>query len=276
MAIPDFAAKVEKDVLSLSDGTMLELSKTAGVSDNEWEETKKFLESNPEEARRWDSFAKDAGAVRAHLQTQAFQEYYAAKLGYGDDQVTSKLTGLERNPEFAHIFEDIRRGGAQAAMQHYYNEPMMLKISRAMGGVPEETRDHLEKVQKSPLTVHEAAKWGDLKAVEDFLAANAGADVDAKDAKGISMLGYAIGANRTAVVKLLVEKGAKLGAVDSSGGTGAHYAAAYGRKELLEFCLSAGGDVNAKNTAGQTVLALATKNKQTATIDLLKAKGGTM
>ena len=30
---------------------------------------------------------QDATAVRAQLQTQAFQEYYAAKLGYGDDQV---------------------------------------------------------------------------------------------------------------------------------------------------------------------------------------------
>jgi len=276
MAIPDFTAKVEKDVLSLSDGTMLELAKTPGVSDAEWDETKKFLESNPEEARRWDGFCKDAAAVRADLQQKAFQEYYSAKLGYGDDQVTGKLTGLERNPEFAHIFEDIRRGGAQAAMQHYYNEPLMLKISRAMGGVPEETRDYLEKVQKSPLTIFEAAKWGDLKAIQDYMTANPNASVDDKDAKGVTCLGYAIGANRTAVVKFLMEKGAKVSEVDSSGGTGVHYAAAYGRKELCEFLLSSGGSANGKNTAGQTPLALATKNKQTATIDLLKAKGGTV
>mmetsp|Transcript_92079 Transcript_92079/g.237599 ORF Transcript_92079/g.237599 Transcript_92079/m.237599 type:complete len:277 (-) Transcript_92079:151-981(-) len=276
MAIPDFTGKVEKDVLSLSDGTMLELVKTAGVSDNEWEETKKWLESNPEEARRYDSFNKDASAVRANLQTQAFQEYYSAKLGYGDDQVTSKLTGLERNPEFAHIFEDIRRGGAQAAMQHYYNEPLMLKISRSMGGVPEETRDYLEKVQKSPLTVQEAAKWGDLKAIQDYVAANPNADINEKDAKGVSCLGYAIGANRTAVVKFLMGKGADAKAVDTSGGTGAHYAAAYGRKELLEFLLTAGCGANDKNTAGQTPLALATKNKQAATIDFLKSNGGTV
>ena len=161
-------------------------------------------------------------------------------------------------------------------MQHYYNEPLMLKVSRAMGGVPEETRDYLEKVQKSPLTLHEAAKWGDLNSVQAYFSANQGADVDAKDAKGVSCLGYAIGANRTAVVKFLMEKGANAKEVDTSGGNGAHYAAAYGRKELLEFLLSAGCGVNDKNTAGQTPLALATKNKQAAAVDLLKSKGGSI
>jgi len=273
MAIPDLAAKVVKETLNLSDGTTLVLAKTAGFSENEWEDTKKFLEANPEEARRWDAYAKDASAVRAHLQTNAFQEYYQQKLSYGDEQVCSRIAGLERNPEFAHIFEDIKRGGSQAAMHHYYNEPLMMKISRAVGGVPEETRDFLEKVQKSPITFQEACKWGHLQAVKDHLSANGDAVVDEKDAKGISALAYAIGANRTAVVKLLIERGADPRSVDSNGNSGVHYAAAYGRKELLEYLASAGGDINGKNTQGQTPLALATKNKQAATMDWLKSKG---
>merc|ERR1712039_93824 len=246
------------------------------MSDNEWEETKKFLESNPEEARRWESYAKDSGAVRAHLQTSAFQDYYQNKLGYGDEQVSMKVKGLERNPDFVHIFDDIKRGGMQSAMQHYYNEPLMMKMSRAVGGVPEETRDYLEKVQKTPITFQEACKWGVMQAVQDYLAANGDSVVHEKDNKGITALGYAIGANRGAVAKLLIGKGADPFSVDDSGNSGLHYAAAYGRKEMLEYLMSAGGDINKKNTQGQTPLALATKNKQAVTVDLLKSKKATM
>merc|ERR1712050_731866 len=96
------------------------------------------------------------------------------------------------------------------------------------------------------------------------------------DAKGVSCLGYAIGANRIAVVKLLMDKKANPAEVDSSGGSGIHYAAAYGRKDLLEFLIKNGGDVNKKNTAGQTPLALATKNKQNAPMELLKSNKATM
>merc|ERR1712060_680809 len=118
---------------------------------------------------------------------------------------------------------------------------------------------------------------GDQRRVhgEDYVKAP-GMDIEARDSKGISCLGYAIGANRTAVVKLLMDKKANPAEVDTSGGSGIHYAAAYGRKDLLDFLIKAGGDVNKKNTAGQTPLALATKNKQAATMELLKSKKATM
>jgi len=269
----------EPETLSLSDGTTLTLSKTPGVSAEEWKETKKFLEENPEEARRMESFSKDAKAMRSWMQQQAIQDYYQSKLSGGDEAVTSKLLGLEKNPEFAHIFEDVKRGGVQAAMQHSYNEPLMLKISRAVGGIPEEAKDALAKIHTSPITLQEACKMGDLQALQDYLKATDGTskqDLEAKDSKGISCLGYAIGANRVAVVKLLLEKKADPFQCDSSGGTGLHYAAAYGRKEILEFLIKAGGSVNAKTTQGQTPLALATKNKQKEVAELLKAKGGAM
>ena len=63
--------------------------------------------------------------------------------------------------------------------------------------------------------------------------------LDAQDVKGITALGYAIGGNRIAVVKLLLDSRANPYAVDSSGNSGLHYAAGYGRKELLEYLLKA-------------------------------------
>merc|ERR1712066_552633 len=125
----------------------------------------------------------------------------------------------------------------------------------------------------TPMTPQEAAKMGKLSAVEGYLSA--GNDIESKDSKGVTMLGYAVGANRTDVVKLLIYKKASIAAVDTSGGNALHYAAAYGRKDLAEYLCKSGAEVNKKTTAGQTPLALAVKNKQTATIDLLKSKGGT-
>jgi len=267
--------KPEKETLSLSDGTTLKVTKTPGVGPQEWEETKSYLEANPEEARRMEAFSKDAKQVRDWMQTEAIQDYYGSKLSYGDEGMTSKLMSLDKNPDFAHIFDDIKRGGVQAAMQHYHNEPLMLKLSRAMGGIPEEVKDRLTDLHKNPVTIQEACKMGNLKAVEDFLASPGDFDIDDKDAKGVSCLGYAIGANRAEVVKLLMSKKADPAAVDTSGGTGLHYAAAYGRTELLSYLITAGGKVNAANTQGQTPLALATKNKMTAAVDVLKSKGAT-
>merc|ERR1712039_613625 len=107
-----------------------------------------------------------------------------------------------------------------------------------------------------------------------LMQANGKNSIDNRDNKGITGLAYAVGANRTAVVKQLLADGASVNEVDTSGGTALHYAAAYGRKELTEFLLTAGCQVNAKNTMGQTPMALAVKNKQTATADFLKSKKG--
>merc|ERR1712241_211149 len=103
---------------------------------------------------------------------------------------------------------------------------------------------------------------GDLSAVQQFLDKKRPLDV--QDHKGITALGYAIGANRIAVVKLLLDSRANPFAVDSSGNSGAHYAAGYGRKELLEYLLKVGAAVSQANSQGQTPLTVATQNKQEA------------
>lgn len=267
-----------KEALNLSDGTTLAIPRTPNLGDKEWEDYKKYLENNPEEARRMETFWKDAKQIRAWKQTESINEYYDKKRQQNDQVTTSKLATLESNPEFSYVFDDIKKGGSQAAMNHYYNEPLMVKISKAMGGLPDEVKTVLDEIETSAQTLQEACLKGDTKGLEAFLKATADdltkRDIDGKDAKGVSCLGYAIGANRTAIVKLLLEANANPWEVDAYGCSGLHYAAAYGRKELLEYLISAGGTVNQKNTQGQTPLALAVKNKMKDTADLLKAKGG--
>ena len=130
----------------------------------------------------------------------------------------------------------------------------------------------MSKIESNPLTYHEAAKEGDLKRVQEFLSRSQA--IDAQDPKGITALGYAIGANRIAVVKLLLDSRANPHAVDSHGNNGLHYAAGYGRKELLEYLLRLGVSVNQANANGQTPMAAATANRQTTTMNILQQHNG--
>merc|ERR1719197_235517 len=147
----------------------------------------------------------------------------------------------------------------------------MLKISKKMGGLPKDLEQTLKKIDDTPLTIHEAAKMGDLKAVQEYVSKKN--PLDGQDQKGITPLGYAIGANRIAVVKLLLDNRANPFAVDASGNSGLHYAAGYGRKELVEYLLKVGASVGQANSQGQTPLAVATQNRQEACIKVLKAHG---
>jgi len=156
-------------------------------------------------------------------------------------------------------------------MKHYHDEELMLKVSKKLGGLPQELVPTLKKIDDTPLTLHEAAKNGDLKAVQEYQAKQK--PLDTQDQKGITPLGYAIGANRIAVVKLLLDSRANPYAVDASGNSGLHYAAGYGRKELLEYLLKVGAAVNQANSQGQTPIAVATQNRQEACIQVLRSHG---
>eukprot|EP00933_Yihiella_yeosuensis_P032742 TRINITY_DN2637_c0_g1_i3.p1 TRINITY_DN2637_c0_g1~~TRINITY_DN2637_c0_g1_i3.p1 ORF type:complete len:267 (-),score=76.76 TRINITY_DN2637_c0_g1_i3:105-905(-) len=259
------------ETLNISDGTTMQIARLPDIDDATWAEVKSYVESNPDTAKSLEKFAKNPDAIRGWLQTQAIAEHYNTKLANGDAPVQERVKALELDPELASVFEDIKKNGLEAAMKYYQDEALMLKISQKMGGLPSELEPTLQKIQETSLSLHEAAKNGDLKAVQEYLAKKK--PLDAQDHKGITPLGYAIGANRIAVVKLLLDNRANPYAVDSSGNSGLHYAAGYGRKELTEFLLKVGTSVSQANAQGQTPMEVATINKHDAIMQLLKAKG---
>lgn len=264
-------AQPATETLKIKDGTTMEIARLPDIDDATWAEVKAYVEGNPDTAKALSSFAKNPEAMRGWLQTQAIAEHYNTRLSGGDVGMQDKVKSLETDPELAAIFEDIKKNGLEAAMKYYQDEELMLKISQKMGGLPSELQPVLKKIDETALTLHEAAKNGDLKAVQDFLEKKK--PLDAQDHKGITPLGYAIGANRIAVVKLLLDSRANPYAVDSTGNSGLHYAAGYGRKELLEYLLKVGANVGQANSQGQTPLAVATQNRQEACIQVLRAHG---
>lgn len=265
------SATKQTDICKLSDGTTMELARVPGVDDATWNEVKAYLESNPEAAKKLQKTAKDPEAVRSWLQTQAIADHYSSKLAGGDTAVQEQLKSLESDPELASMFEDIKKNGLEAIIKYQKDEELMLKISQKMGGLPSEMQAALKKIEESPLTFHEACKMGNLKAVQECIEKKQ--SLDTQDSKGITALGYAVGANRIAVVKQLLDARANPHSVDASGNSAMHYAAGYGRKELLEYLLKIGVNVNQSNAKGQTPLSVATINKHTPTIEILKAAG---
>eukprot|EP00933_Yihiella_yeosuensis_P032741 TRINITY_DN2637_c0_g1_i2.p1 TRINITY_DN2637_c0_g1~~TRINITY_DN2637_c0_g1_i2.p1 ORF type:complete len:290 (-),score=75.80 TRINITY_DN2637_c0_g1_i2:332-1132(-) len=259
------------ETLNISDGTTMQIARLPDIDDATWAEVKTYVESNPDTAKSLEKFAKNPDAIRGWLQTQAIAEHYNTKLSNGDAPVQERVKALELDPELSPIFEDIKKNGLEAAMKYYQDEALMLKISQKMGGLPSELEPTLKKIQETSLSLHEAAKNGDLKAVQEYLEKKK--PLDAQDQKGITPLGYAIGANRIAVVKLLLDNRANPYAVDSSGNSGLHYAAGYGRKELTEFLLKVGTSVSQANAQGQTPMDVATVNKHEVIMQLLKSKG---
>lgn len=265
------ASAPTSETIQLGDGSSIDVARVPNLDDPTWEEVKTYLHENPEMAKNMQKFAKDPEAMRGWFQTQAIAEHYGSKLQAGDEAVQQKMKALESDPELAHLFEDIKKNGLEAALKHTQNEELMLKISQKMGGLPKELEPKFKKIDETPMNFHEAAKRGDIKVVQEFLSKKQ--PIDTQDLKGITPLGYAIGANRIAIVKLLLDNRANPFSVDSSGNSGLHYAAGYGRKELSEYMLKMGVSAAQPNAQGQTPLTVAQINKHTACIQLLQAQG---
>jgi len=267
------AAAPATETLQLGDGSSLDITRIPDVDDETWTQVKEYLIGNPETAKQIQGIGRNPEAMRGWLQTKVIAQHYQQQMEAQSGPMGDRMKALSDDPELAPIFEDLKKNGMEAIMKHCNDEELMLKISRKMGGLPQELIPKLKQIDETPMTLHEAAKMGDLKAVQGFL--EKGRPLDVQDSKGITALGYAIGANRIAVVKLLLDNRANPFSVDAQGNSGVHYAAGYGRKELLEYLLKTGCAVQQSNSQGQTPLAVATGNKQQACIELLRARGAT-
>jgi ankyrin repeat protein len=107
--------------------------------------------------------------------------------------------------------------------------------------------------------------------MQEFLAD--GKDVNAKDFKGVTALGYAVGHDQLSTVKVLIDAKANINDVDSTGNSAVHFAAGYGRVKVLEHLLARGANASKVNQQGQTPMAVAQQNKQQQAVALLQRHG---
>jgi len=128
----------------------------------------------------------------------------------------------------------------------------------------------------------EAVRAGDVKATAAHL--DAGADVNARDADGITPLMHAAHGDRpdiadpTAtdhpeIVELLLKRGAEVNAKTDTGFVALFWAARYGHAGVAKVLIAHGADVNVQDKDGITALQWATTNQQSFVVELLKKAG---
>merc|ERR1712094_30475 len=126
-------------------------------------------------------------------------------------------------------------------------------------------------IENTSVSVHDAAKRGDLQKLQAFL--QDGKDVNAKDFKGVTPLGYAVGHDQLSIVKVLIDAKANVNEVDGAGNSAVHFAAGYGRAKVLEHLLARGAAVSKVNKMGLTPLAAAQQNKHQQIVAILQRHG---
>ncbi|KAJ0398645.1 hypothetical protein P43SY_009940 [Pythium insidiosum] len=90
-----------------------------------------------------------------------------------------------------------------------------------------------------------------------------GADVDARDKEGRSVLSWAALSSDASVVRLLLERGASVDAKDKDGRTALHWAAGWSKIDVVRLLRERDADVEAKDTDGRTALHHAANRSQT-------------
>ena len=116
-----------------------------------------------------------------------------------------------------------------------------------------------------------AAQTGDAETIKALIAA--GADVNARDDDGKTLLFKAAGWDKRTAVNVLIELGANLNARDNVGETPLIDAAFKGRAEVAKALIAAGADVNARDDQSLTPLNWAAYEGRTKTVKVLIAAG---
>jgi len=268
--------------LKLSDGSTVELTRNEGVPDAIWNDVVKFIKENqsavkknpqivkllsehPEQVPMLMKFTNDADSIKNFLESQVL----AANVSEEGQQ--EKMRQLEQDPELKPMFEDIKQNGPDVLMKYLQDEEIMRKVSQKLGGISPEMTKALMQIKDSSVSLHDAARRGDLQRLQEF--AKDGKDINGKDFKGVTPLGYAVGHDQLSCVKVLIDMKANLNEVDSAGNSAVHFAAGYGRVKVLEHLLARGANASKVNQMGMTPLAAAQQNNQQQAMALLQRHG---
>ena len=178
----------------------------------------------------------------------------------GNPQVQQALSGLKDDPEFADFFAAIKLKGPAAIAEFWDDEKLLKKIAAKLGPAGAPSRPPPVEPPAEITNLHEAARWCDLEATEDFIAIKKDVNAPDKDMRRPLHLAVAFGdggEQGMQLVQALMDAGANLEAQDSKQNTPLHYAVGYGRIEYVRHLLSAGASAQARNATGKTPHAIA-------------------
>lgn len=192
-----------------------------------------------------------------------------------NEKVQKRFEELRNDPDLEPMFEEIEKGGMPALMKFMNDAEWLAKVGSKMGDVAEMLAAGggggaaAAAAGRAPAAatgaptqiptvnnLFDAAKAGDLEAVEDFVAI--GRDVNELDEGARTPLHFAVAYGHADIAKELLGAGANVEAKERQGNTPLHYACGYGRAELVNLLVGAGADASAENADGKTPLELVT------------------
>ena len=251
---------------------------------------------NPETAKKLQEQMKQMQGMMSNPMVQ--QQMQAMQNMVQNEGMQRKIAGLKDDPEFKDFFDDLRANGPGAMMKYSTDQAFLKKLNDKLGGeeairaaaggaIPAEAvpPGGAAPPPAAPApppeveTLHDAARYGDIEAVEDFLAI--GKDVNARDSSQRTPIHYAIafgkGSAGEEIFDLLIEADSiDLSARDEKQNTPLHYACGYGKIFAVKKLLEMNSDVTAKNGTGKTPLDLVkleAKNPINEDAELLKLLG---
>merc|ERR1712072_1479737 len=268
--------------INLGNGSTVEMTRKEGVPDAIWNDVVKFVKENqkavkknpaivkllsehPEQIPLLMNFTNDADSIKNFLQSQVL----AASVSQDGQQ--ERMKALQEDPEFKPMFDDIKTNGPDVLMKYLGDEALMRKVSQKLGGISPEMTKALMQIRDTSVSLHDAARRGDLQRLQEF--AKDGKDINGKDFKGVTPLGYAVGHDQLSCVKVLIDMKANLNEVDSAGNSAVHFAAGYGRVKVLEHLLARGANGSKVNQMGMPPMAAAQQNNQQQAVALLQRHG---
>ncbi|CAL6366919.1 unnamed protein product [Bathycoccus prasinos] len=251
---------------------------------------------NPETAKKLQEQMKQMQGMMSNPMVQ--QQMQAMQNMVQNEDMQRKIAGLKDDPEFKDFFDDLRANGPGAMMKYSTDQAFLKKLNDKLGGeeairaaaggaIPAEAvpPGGAAPPPAAPApppeveTLHDAARYGDIEAVEDFLAI--GKDVNARDSSQRTPIHYAIafgkGSAGEEIFDLLIDADSiDLSARDEKQNTPLHYACGYGKIFAVKKLLEMNSDVTAKNGTGKTPLDLVkleAKNPINEDAELLKLLG---
>jgi len=140
---------------------------------------------------------------------------------------------------------------------------------------PAEAKTEPPTAKAPDISIHFAARKGNIEAIKQHLAA--GADVNVKMASGLyqgwTPLHWAASRGHKEIVELLIAKGADVDAKEEYSFAPLHFAANDGHKEIAELLIANSAEVNAKDDVERTPLHWAAHNGRKEIVELLISKG---
>mmetsp|Transcript_106958 Transcript_106958/g.255258 ORF Transcript_106958/g.255258 Transcript_106958/m.255258 type:complete len:204 (-) Transcript_106958:266-877(-) len=148
----------EVEVLSISDGSSLQICRLVQLDEDQWRDLKDFLSASPGTAHALQGIASNAEALQGWLQLRAAAEHYQIKLGR-NEALQHLSEALEADEELAPVFQDIRENGVQATLK-YSDAALMVKISKKTAKLPRAVGKSAAKVGTDAISAARGGQGG--------------------------------------------------------------------------------------------------------------------